>query len=179
MEKAFQLAAVVLLFGTLTVAATTDVLRRKIYNWLTVPAIAFGLALSFGAGGLDGSAHSFGFWNHLLGSVVGLLIFFVAYWVGGMGGGEVKLMAAVGAIMGFPFIVGATVWSGLVGAAMAMWVLVWRGQLLGGLRRSARYALSLRPAQLPAEDPLKVKIPYGVAIAFGTLWAWFLTVLPA
>ncbi|MDC3379425.1 A24 family peptidase, partial [Planctomycetota bacterium] len=135
-EQLFGLLSVVLLFATLIVATTTDLMRRKVYNWTTYPAICLGLALAFGAGGLDGSTASAGLWNHLAGLAIGFSIFFIAHWAGGgVGGGDVKLVAAVGAIGGAPFIIGAIVWAGLVGAAMAIWALLWRGKLLKGMKR--------------------------------------------
>lgn len=172
----FSIAAAVLLFVTLTVAATTDVISRKVYNWLTWPAIALGLALGYGIGGIGSSpweAHSFV--SHLAGLGLGFGLMFVAWWSRAVGGGEVKLAGAVGALGGFPFMIPALFWSSLVGAIIALWVLVWRGQLMRGLRNAVRYGLSVRGELPPPEDPAAVRIPYAVAMAFGTLLAWSLT----
>lgn len=181
-EAAFHIAAVVLLFATLIVAATTDLLHRKVYNWLTFPAIIFGLTLAYAAGGLGSFQLSAvggqGLLDHLAGLGLGFGVFFLVYWGNGVGGGDVKLVAAVGAVMGFQFIIGAMFWSGLVGAIMAVWVLIWRGKLSKGMRRSLRYAMSLRREEPKEDDLAAVRVPYGVAIAFGTMVAWFLTELP-
>jgi len=176
-EAVFVVAAAALLFLTLITAATTDVMSRKVYNWLTYPAIALGLALGYGAGGLGESVWAPGLVSHLTGLAVGFGLLFVVWWSRAVGGGEVKLAAAVGAIGGFPFVIPALFWSSLVGAVMALWTLLWRGQLLDGLRRAVRYAFSIRGELPDREDPAAVTIPYGVAIAFGTMLAWFLTVL--
>jgi prepilin peptidase CpaA len=181
---AFNLAAVILLFATISVAAVTDLLRRKVYNWLTYPAIVLGLTLGYAAGDMGYLSFSLGgagLIDHLAGLGLGFGVFFVVHWSGGVGGGDVKLMAAIGAIMGFHFVIGAMFWGSLVGAVMAIWVLVWKGKLWAGLRRGLQRAATLRP-QKPAEGedaPEKLRIPYGTAIAFGTLWAWFLTEFPS
>lgn len=181
---AFQLAAIVLLFLTLIVSATTDMLKRKVYDWTTFPAAAFGLTLAYAAAGWGSidlqhlHAGSSGLIDHLAGLGLGFFVFFVAYWSNGVGGGDVKLMAAVGAIMGLQFIIGAMFWSALIGAVFAIWALVWKGRLGEGVRRSLRYAVSLRAPGEGEDNALTVKIPYGVAISFGSLLCWFLTELP-
>lgn len=169
----FEVAIQVLLFAVLLGAATTDIVSRKVPHWLTLPAIVFGLTLAFAAGD----------WPQLRESLTGLGIatgvFGLAYLVGGVGGGDLKLVAAVGALKGAPFIVHAIFWSATVGMIMATALLIWRGRLGAGLRRAVVYALSLRPpAELAEDDPVRARLPYGVAIAFGTLVAFFLALPP-
>lgn len=172
-ELVFSLIALALLFLTLVVAAATDVRERKVYNWLTWPAIALGLALGYGQGGVGASpfeGHSL--LSHLAGLSLGFGLMMVVWWGRAVGGGEVKLAGAVGALAGFPFIIPALFWSSVVGALMGIWTLVWRGQLGRGLRSAMRYGLSFRSELPPREDPAAVTIPYAVAMAFGTLLAW-------
>jgi prepilin peptidase CpaA len=175
-EGAFDLVRVSLMFATLAIAATTDTLARRVSNWLTYPAIALGLALGFGMGGVGSLAT----WphhhliSHTLGMLLGSGIFLVAYWAGGVKGGEVKLAGALGALAGLPFAVSAIFWATLVGAIMAMWMLLLRGQLLEGVRRSVRYGFLLRSDPAPKDHPARISIPYAVAMAFGTLLAFFL-----
>ncbi|MBX3471298.1 MAG: prepilin peptidase [Planctomycetes bacterium] len=175
-EAVFDLIRVVLLFVTVVVAATTDTLSRRVPNVVTYPAMALGLALGFGMGqvGLDGSLTQHNLLSHALGLLIASGIFLVAWWAGGVKGGEVKLAGAVGALGGLQFAVAAMFWSSLVGALMALWVLLLRGRLLEGLRRSVRYAMMLRAEPAPKDDPARLSIPYAVAIAFGTLWTFFL-----
>lgn len=175
-EAAFDLVRVVLLFATVAVAATTDTLSRRVPNVVTFPAMALGLALGFGMGGLgwDASWTQHHLMSHALGLLIGAGIFFVAWWAEGVKGGEVKLAGAVGALGGAQFTIAAMFWSSLVGAIMAVWVLVMRGQLIDGMRRSVRYAVMLKAEPAPKDDPARVSIPYAVAIAFGTLWTFFL-----
>jgi prepilin peptidase CpaA len=162
----FQVALQVLLFLVLIVAATTDVLYKKVYNWLTYPAIAFGLTLGYCVGHLG---------DHFLGFALGATIFFIAYLTGGVGGAEWKLVGAIGAIKGLNFEVQAIFYSSLFGAVLAIGFLVYHGKLGMGLQRTARRAFGLQVAELPEGDPVQQKLPYGVAISFGTFFAWSLT----
>jgi Flp pilus assembly protein protease CpaA len=168
----FAVAIQALLFIVLLTAATTDLLYRKVFNWTTYPAIAFGLTLGFCQGDLHG------LWIHLAGLAVGGGVFGLAALSGGVGPGDWKLAAAIGAIKGFPFIIYGIFYSSLVGAAIALGYLAYRGQLLMGLGRSARRAIGLSVAPLEKDqDPTQKQLPYGVAIAFGTMLAWALVEL--
>lgn len=165
----FDIALVVLLFAVLIGSATTDVISRKVPHWITLPGIAFGLALSYAARDWPGLSSS------LLGLGIATAVFGVAYLSGGVGGGDLKLVAAIGAMKGASFIVPAIFWSSLVGMIMGVSILVWRGRLGFGLKRAAAYAFSIRRLEpLQAEDPAATRLPYGVAIAFGTMIAFLL-----
>lgn len=78
---------------TLIVAAVIDGYQLKVPNWLTFPMIISGWAYCTLAFGLSG----FG-WS-LAGTGVGLALLLPAYAIGGMGAGDVKLLAGVGAWM--------------------------------------------------------------------------------
>ena len=78
------------------IAAVTDLWSFKIYNALTLPLVASGFVyhgITGGSAGLAGSAS---------GAAVGFGVFFLVFLLGGMGGGDVKLMAGVGAWLGAP-----------------------------------------------------------------------------
>jgi prepilin peptidase CpaA len=166
MNEGFLVAMQVLLFLVLVVAATTDVLYKKVFNWLTYPAIAFGLTLGFCVGHLG---------SHFAGFAVGSLIFGIAALTGGVGGGDWKLVGAIGAIKGLDFGIQAIFYSSLFGAVLAIGFLVYHGRLGTGLQRTARRAFGLSVTPLPEGDPVTQKLPYGVAIAFGTFFAWSLS----
>src|ERR1700722_5860099 len=162
----FNVGAQVLLFAVLIIAATTDVLYRKVFNWLTYPAIAFGLTLAFCAGGTHDLK------DHALGFLLGAGIFGIAALTGGVGGGDWKLVGAVGAIEGLKFSVYAIFYSSLFGALLAIVFLAYHGKMLVGLRRTARRAFGLAVEKLPDGDPVLQRLPYGVAISFGTFFVW-------
>jgi prepilin peptidase CpaA len=97
-------ASIVLLASL--VAAVMDVWKFKVYNALTVPLFLSGVAYHFAAGGIRGLQGS------LTGALFGFAVLIVMYAMGGMGAGDVKLMAAVGAWLCMPltfyvFLVGA------------------------------------------------------------------------
>ena len=79
---------------TLVVAAAIDGYKLKVPNWLTFPMILSGWVYNTAAFGWEGLLWS------LLGTVVGLALLLPLYSIGGMGAGDVKLLAGVGAWVG-------------------------------------------------------------------------------
>jgi prepilin peptidase CpaA len=151
-----------------TAASLLDLRRGKIPNALTYPACLFGLGLAAADGGWSGLTGS------LLGLAVGFLPFFALYLLGGLGGGDVKLMAAVGALMGYPFILNALVTSVLVGGLIALLLVIWEGKLWQAIRF---LGLTVGRVFIPGlqREPLSARqnVPFGVAICLGS----FLTLL--
>ncbi|MBN2008858.1 prepilin peptidase [candidate division KSB1 bacterium] len=158
----------ILLIIIVIVAAYTDITRRKIHNILTLPAIVVGLALNVILPGQSG------IWNSLLGFAVGFGIFLVMFLFGGMGGGDVKLMGAIGAFKGYPFILDAMLFSIFTGGILALLVMAFRGTLLKGLKNIAQSVFSFLIPHVQAEPLIKEdshKIPFGFCIAVGTIVA--------
>src|SRR5713101_8313019 len=87
-------AIVVLLTVLLVTAMCTDLRSSRIPNWLTFPTMGFALVAHVWMDGLQGAIFS------LLGLWAGLGLFLILYISGSIGAGDVKLMAAVGAILG-------------------------------------------------------------------------------
>ena len=160
------------LAAVLVTAAVMDLRRGTVYNWLTYPAIVIGLAL----GALEGAAAGDvgdGLANHLLGFGFGFGVLLVAYLMGGMGGGDVKLMGAVGAMLGWPGALHAVLYSFLVGAGVGVILTIWRGQTRVVLRRLwlAVRILPLPTARMDEAVPQTAfRIPFGFAACVGTLW---------
>jgi prepilin peptidase CpaA len=112
-------AALALFFGT--AAVIEDLRSRTISNWTTLGAMATGLVFHVVTGGWNGLASSF------LGLMVGFFSFFVFYLLGGMGGGDIKLMAGFGAILGGALASGqAAIFAAAVGGVLALSVLLFR-----------------------------------------------------
>jgi prepilin peptidase CpaA len=171
----WQWVAWTMLAGVLIAAAVFDLRRGIVYNWLTYPAILAGLGL----GALQGVLENPGTWNSepLLNHAEGMGfaggVLFVAYLLGGMGGGDVKLMAAVGAFLGWPGALHGVFYSFLVGAAMGLIIVVWKGQTRVALRRlwTAVRILPLPTATMEEAVPTStLRVPFGFAVCVGTLW---------
>ncbi len=162
---------------TLVVAALIDGIKLKVPNWLTFPmAISAWLlsAVFFGWAGLG--------WS-LLGTAVGLGLLLPAYAIGGMGAGDVKLLAGMGAWVGVTHTLWAFVVSAFVGAAIALVMILvkrrWRhhqSQFLGIL---AEILIVRSPSQLSAmaagRKSSMLLLPYGIPIAIGSIayFAWW------
>jgi len=159
------------------VCVYTDLARGKLYNWVTVGGLAVGLA---GAYLLDANLPGFPHLiNAALAAAVGAGILLVVYLMGSLGAGDVKMMAAVGALAPFAgragvssigFVIVALMYAALVGAAIAVCVLIWQRRLAQGLKSSLRALFTLRAK--PADGAPVTTIPYGVAIGTGVVWAW-------
>lgn len=163
----YDVAELTLLYGVMAICAASDLATGKIYNHVTYPAACLGLVLALVSGGWTELG------SHACGLAVGFVPFFVLFLVGGMGGGDVKLMGAAGAIMGFPSIVGGLFHAILVGGVIAVSAMLWKGVLWRGLRNALWSAITwVLPMKTRPLDPANSqKIPFGVAIALGTVWA--------
>lgn len=152
----------------LGVCAYWDLRYRKIPNWATLPGIALGL-------GMNGLLHG---WGGMKASGIGfligfgaLLVLFVLSW---MGGGDVKLMAAVGALKGYPFVVSALFYSLIVGVLLGVIMLIWNRKTLRTFKNLFLVVASRVSPLIPKHDIKREeaqKIPFGLAIVLGTLWA--------
>lgn len=116
--------AVWLVSVVLVVAAVIDGMLLKVPNWLTFPMIITGWVYSFASGGLSGLGWSFA------GSVVGLLLLLFVYAIGGMGAGDVKLLAGIGAWMHVEHTWWIFLMTCIVGGVMALGMIAARGAWL-------------------------------------------------
>jgi len=154
------------------VAGFTDLAYGKIHNWCSLPALAAGLLLGFWTGGVN-DPEKFS----LLQSAYGLLlaggIFGVLFAFGQFSAGCVKLAAAVGALNGWRFALVATGCSALVGGVIALGVLICKGKPGRWLLDAAKMAFQPRRAEktVGPDSPEPLTVPYGFAMAVGTLWA--------
>jgi len=175
----WQYVSWAVLAAVLVAAAVFDLRRGTVYNWLTYPAIAAGLALGAIEGAAAGDTLD-GLLNHVLGLGFAFGVLFVAYLLGGMGGGDVKLMGAVGALVGWPAALHAVFYSFVVGAAVGLIGAVWRGRLWAALRR---LWMAIRILPLPtttldeATGTPAHRVPFGFAVCVGTLWYLAETIL--
>ncbi|MDR3750930.1 MAG: A24 family peptidase [Terracidiphilus sp.] len=157
----------------LAVASFTDLRSRRIPNWLVFPFLLAGIVVSGWLHGWQGIGQSFA------GLGLGLLIYGFIFWLGGMGAGDVKLCAAIGAWIGPGQLFMALIITGMIGGIM---VLCWAafggflkelftgtGDLVFGWKQRGMH----RDPELALTNPLKRKMAYAPAIAIGTLISFF------
>jgi prepilin peptidase CpaA len=101
-------------------AVVGDLRARTIPNWLSGGGVAAGLVCGFWTAGARGG------WLAVAGAATGFAAFFVWHWLGGLGGGDVKLMAAFGALLGPSDILTAAVLGAIAGALLALAAALWK-----------------------------------------------------
>jgi prepilin peptidase CpaA len=157
----------------LMAAAVFDVLYRRIPNWLTVSGVLLGIALNAFIGPPEA-----GLVFSLAGLAVGFGIYAVLYALRAMGAGDVKLMAAVGALVGYQRWFGIFFITALIGGVMALILVVSRGRLKKTFFNMSFILSEMksgRPAYLGNEE-LDVKnkkalgLPHGAVIAVSTVF---------
>jgi prepilin peptidase CpaA len=163
-----------LALATVAAACLCDVRSRKIPNTLTFGAALAAVVCHAWTGGM--SAVGIG----LAGWVAGCLLFFPLFALGGMGAGDVKLLAAVGAWLGPSQALWVALYGSLAGGVMALGVAVARrytGEAIAnicGLLLHWRVA-GFRPQPgLTLETSTAPKLPFAFPLAAGTVAAiWF------
>jgi prepilin peptidase CpaA len=172
--------AAVVIVATL-IAAATDIWKFKVYNALTLPLLLGGLTYHAATAGWSGLATS------SLGLLFGFAALLVFYVMGGMGAGDVKLMAGIGAWLGMPLTFYVFVASGLAGGVYAVALLVFRHGLQDAaihmhilwLRLSAFGRHLGNDARIEAEvkrdDRRSRLIPFAAMVAVGVIatFVWF------
>jgi prepilin peptidase CpaA len=144
-----------------------DISSRRIPNFVTLPAICFGLLLHLVLGG----------WRQLGAAAAGGLIcgsiFLVFYLAGGMGAGDVKLIAAAGCISGLSLVGPLLIWTSLAGGVMAFGIVIYRRRLKETALNICALVVHHRTEGLVPHpylnvgEPRTVRLPYAVAIATG------------
>ena len=134
-------------------ATVDDLARRQIANWIPAAALAGGFGWQIGMDGWVGAGHA------LLGALAGFAVFLAFYLLGGMGGGDVKLMAGFGALLGTGRLVEAALWTAGVGGIFALGKVTfqWIRKIAGFEKRTVT----------AAEKEKGNTIPYAPAITLG------------
>ena len=156
---------VIVLVGLATWA---DVQTRKIPNLLCGIGLLLGIVTHFVLGGL-GSAGSAG-----LGALVAGALLFPGWMMGFMGAGDVKLMAAVGAWLGFPGAWIAVLAALIAGGVISLVVAAVRGALIPVLQSTARLAAAIVAGKATrSERPAtsEIRFPFAPAILAGAVFA--------
>ena len=163
----------VVLIVLVLAAAVYDVRYRRIPNWVSVSGAVIGLGLNtFLFNGVSGLIFS------AKGLALGFGLYFLLYALHAMGAGDVKLMGAVGSLVGWQDWFGIFLITAILGGILALLVMVLRGRvkktlwnvgfILGEMKRG-------RPAYLDREEldvksPKSVGLPHGAVIAVGSFF---------
>jgi prepilin peptidase CpaA len=162
-----------LLMAVVLGAAVYDVRYRRIPNWLSLTGVLAGLAMNtFLYQGWPGLSHS------LKGLALGFGVYFLLYMLRAMGAGDVKLMAAVGAIVGAQDWFGTFLITAMLGGVMALILVASRGRVKKTLWNVSFIISELksgRPAYMKKEEldvrsPKALGLPHGAVIAVGTIF---------
>ncbi len=166
-----DIPSIMFLGMVLIVATVTDLRFQKIPNMLTFPVMVMALTYHGITNGLDGLLFSAG------GLAVGFALLILPYLLGVMGAGDVKLMGAVGAILGARGAFMAFLFSGIAGGIYALIIVLIRGKecrvwvtRYGTMLKTFLFTGNFIP--IPAgKNENTPRLFYGVAIASGTLFS--------
>jgi prepilin peptidase CpaA len=159
----------------LVTAVVTDLSNRRIPNWLVLPYLAGGITMTTVSAGVKGLERSLG------GVALAITVTGILCWLRGMGMGDLKLCAALGAWIGPAQLGTALIVTGIVGGVMALVWAAWRGwlsQSLDGAGELVSGSLKkgLSPhTTLTLDHPGARTMPYAPAIAVGTVFSFFST----
>jgi prepilin peptidase CpaA len=152
-------------------AAVYDLRFRRVPNWLNLSGVLLGLGLNsyrFGMQGLRSAA---------LGLLVAFVVNLLFYVIHALGAGDVKLFAAIGALVGVDGWLAIFILSALAGGVLAVILIVVKGRvrttlwnlmfLVGELARFR--APYLRREELDVKSEKALRLPRAVSIAVGAL----------
>lgn len=168
----------VLTFGLVAcvgLAAAIDVRQRRIPNWLSLSGVLCGICLNSIFEGKDGFVLS------LLGIATGFFLLFFGYLLGGIGAGDVKLLAAVGAFLGPKLVFCAFIWMAFSGGVLALLLIAWKGafrQTFVNLKSLFQGWVYGTGSAIDLKNPSLLKLPRALSIAFGAIVAAFFQKLP-
>jgi prepilin peptidase CpaA len=161
------------LIAGLGIASMLDWKYRKVPNWLTFFLAFTGFIFQFYVNGTAG------FINSLAGFGLGIALLYLPFTMGGMGGGDVKLMGAIGAFTGPVMVFHVFLASALFGGLMALIEIArtrsWKATF-GSLKERLLYIVLYQ--KIPAESQISFSrrshtIPYAIMITCGYLWNYF------
>lgn len=144
-----------------------DLRFRRIPNVVVLAALIAGLTINISFGGARGALSSLG------GFAIAFIPMFLMHVFGAMGAGDVKLFAAIGAVVGLPLVPTTFVVVVMLGATLAIYSMIRSGTVFSTLHGVLRVFVGILPGwemprfSLPPDR--KHTIPYGVAIMIGSV----------
>jgi prepilin peptidase CpaA len=156
-------------------AIAFDVMTHRIPNWFILIALIGGFVFNAWNGNTT-------LMNSLAGFALGIGIFFIPFALGIVGAGDVKLVGAVGAILGAGWLPRVLFYTVCLGGLLALVSVILRGlngKAFTGMWQDIKVLVASQGKILPEGISAKSRqgahtIPYGVAIALGTLVAFYI-----
>jgi prepilin peptidase CpaA len=149
-----------------------DVRYRRIPNSFVLATLLTGLAVNATGGGLSGALTSLG------GCALAFVLMFILHVFGAMGAGDVKLFAAIGAVLGSSLVLPTFFIVILMGGVLGVVTMFRTGTVRSTLQNIMMLLVGLLPGwkmpRLAVPTDRRKTIPYGVAITFGSLISLFL-----
>jgi len=149
------------------VIAICDLKTRRIPNYVTLGGALGGLIFQLGYQGLPGLLDGLAGWG------LGFILLLGPYLLGGLGAGDVKASAALGAWLGPWRAASLFVYMGLSGGLLILVVLLWQGRLWSGIKEGWNFLLNWLLCRAFDSNPpapastMQTTFPYGVAMALG------------
>jgi prepilin peptidase CpaA len=159
------LNVILLLF--IAVSVYTDLRFRKVFNFMVAGAIILGLGFNFI---IDGNA---GLKNSLAGMAAGFCFLIVFYMLHGVGAGDVKFMAAIGALKGMRFVLLGGMYGAVIGGLAAVIMLIYKRRLISVVKMLYYSLLVFLTAKtkesLDFDKKDSFSLPYTVFLSSGML----------
>ena len=155
----------------LIICFITDFMKQRIYNVVIFPSLLAVIVINTLFYGLSGIKMS------LLGLLTGFAILLIPYFLGGMGAGDVKLLAFIGAAKGSIFVLNTAVYMAITGGIIALIIIVFRKQTISFFKSLFLWLFSFFSGvkyklEFPTSSSKKL-YPYGTAIVLGALICLF------
>ncbi|WP_087972494.1 A24 family peptidase [Oceanobacillus rekensis] len=152
----------IFLIVILLICLITDIKNRMIYNKVIYPALLITFIYQFTTGGWEALSHSF------IGFLIGFGLLLIPYFMGGMGAGDVKLLALIGAMKGGAFVFQSFIYIAIIGGLIAVLIILLRGNMLKSLAYYFSSIIGGNKVQgVITKGSLSATYPYGVAIVGG------------
>ncbi|MFL0267691.1 A24 family peptidase [Candidatus Clostridium radicumherbarum] len=157
----------ILLIITLVICCITDLRVRKIYNKIIFPILFSVFVLQIILNGFSGLKVS------LLGFALGIAILIIPFILGGLGAGDVKLLALIGALKGGLFAINTALYMCIIGGAIALIIILFHKETINFIKSLFYFLVGLisghRYKLVFSTTPFIQKFPYSIAIAGGAL----------
>lgn len=164
----------IILMITIAVCLFTDLKYRKIFNIVLLPAIVLGIIFNILNAGIWGLFFS------VEGFFLGLIFLLLPYLGGGIGAGDVKLLATIGAIKGADFVFLTFIGMGIAGGIIAIALLIYQRRLISTLKNLLTGLIILFATKFKVvcfgSKGADNMFPYGVAITLGAVAAYMVGV---